>query len=276
VDQEYLGRITVRSAAMATRTLHVDSGGSTIWQTASAVRRKFVAEEGCSGEGNEREIERRTGQQNLKSRCRFLSRVALMVSCPLLLPPCCGLPAVPSLSSRNLNPTMLTLTRMRGGMDDAEAPPAVVSTMAIPGMNAQPAFAPLKEAASTKSKSKKVARTSSVPDLTRHSSVLSGSSVQPPREGMDGGREGAEVSPALRRSSTSNELLSSDVQYAWFYPDPPWGRKDVFRAGSKFLQIWDCVLWLAMLYVGFQVPFRAAGFVPEIEDAKCEVLGVGV
>lgn len=37
-------------------------------------------------------------------------------------------------------------------------------------------------------------------------------------------------------------------KYAWFYPDPPWGRKDIHRAGSAFLQVtpapvfsWSCV-----------------------------------
>jgi hypothetical protein len=77
----------------------------------------------------------------------------------------------------------------------------------------------------------------------------------------------------LRHTNSSSEALYEDKQYAWFYPDPPWGRKDVFRPGSKFLQMWDCVLWLAMLYVGFHVPFHAAGFVANnyVEEERCDL-----
>ena len=78
---------------------------------------------------------------------------------------------------------------------------------------------------------------------------------------------------SLTHTNSSSEALYEDKQYAWFYPDPPWGRKDAFRAGSKFLQVWDCVLWVAMMYVGFHVPFHAAGFVADdyIQEERCDL-----
>ena len=46
------------------------------------------------------------------------------------------------------------------------------------------------------------------------------------------------------------------------------------QQGSRFLQKWDCVVWLAMLHVAFTVPIRAAGFldahVPN-DDLSCQV-----
>ncbi|KAJ1495127.1 hypothetical protein T484DRAFT_1763534, partial [Baffinella frigidus] len=57
---------------------------------------------------------------------------------------------------------------------------------------------------------------------------------------------------------------------AWFYPDPPWGRKNVFHAGSAFIMRWMLAVSAAMLYVAFIVPFRAAGFVTAERDT-CSV-----
>jgi hypothetical protein len=61
----------------------------------------------------------------------------------------------------------------------------------------------------------------------------------------------------LLRDVTHFDLMG---QYAWFYPDPPWGRKDVFRRGSKFLQVWHVIVWIAMVHVALVVPYRVAGF----------------
>ena len=49
-------------------------------------------------------------------------------------------------------------------------------------------------------------------------------------------------------------------QYAWFYPDPPCGRRDVWGAASKFLNIWNIAVWAANVYVAIAEPFLAAGF----------------
>jgi hypothetical protein len=62
--------------------------------------------------------------------------------------------------------------------------------------------------------------------------------------------------------------LTLDGKHAWFYPDPPWGRKDCIRPGSKFLQTWDMVVWVAMVYVAIAVPFRAAGFTRHETDFR--------
>ena len=124
--------------------------------------------------------------------------------------------------------------QLRGGNEE-EATTVAVSTMAVPGLNAQHAFAPLKEAASTRSKSRKdkkpVLRAQSMP------SISPGISVLEQQGGAVGHGDMTEASVlvagapggVLRHDNTSQELLTGDDKYAWFYPDPPWGRKDVLR-----------------------------------------------
>uniref|UniRef100_A0A7S4U666 Cyclic nucleotide-binding domain-containing protein n=1 Tax=Guillardia theta TaxID=55529 RepID=A0A7S4U666_GUITH len=79
-----------------------------------------------------------------------------------------------------------------------------------------------------------------------------------PKEAPHRGTVGRKNSTDLHVSK-SQEIVDLG-KYAWFYPDPPWGRKNVFRPGSMFLQVWDGTVWLAMMYIAFNVPFRAAGF----------------
>ena len=55
---------------------------------------------------------------------------------------------------------------------------------------------------------------------------------------------------------------------AWFYPDPPWGRKDVCCPGSRALTYWNMVVWAAMTYVAAAVPFLAAGFTSAYTDVR--------
>lgn len=137
------------------------------------------------------------------------------------------------------------LERVRGGMEDVEASGAV-STMAIPGMGVSHAFAPL---AARKDKPghhpEAPVRDFSVPNIWAG-------------DAQDAAR-------ALASDDLDDAQWSQPCQIggdnAWFYPDAPWGRKDVLRPGSRFLTFWDFVLWISMLYVGFHVPFHAAGFV---------------
>lgn len=74
------------------------------------------------------------------------------------------------------------------------------------------------------------------------------------------GEEGKSV--AQRAGAILRDVTQIDLRghYAWFYPDPPWGRKDVFRRGSRVLQIWHVVVWIAMAHVALVVPYRLAGF----------------
>ena len=55
---------------------------------------------------------------------------------------------------------------------------------------------------------------------------------------------------------------------AWFYPEPPWGRKEVCRPGSRVLVYWNMVVWAAMTYVAAAVPFLAAGFTSAYTDVR--------
>ncbi len=59
---------------------------------------------------------------------------------------------------------------------------------------------------------------------------------------------------------TNRTIVPAGPKYAWFYPDPPWGRKDKCMPGSKFLQLWHAVVWCAMMYIAVIIPFQAAGF----------------
>jgi hypothetical protein len=58
------------------------------------------------------------------------------------------------------------------------------------------------------------------------------------------------------------------TKYAWFYPDPPWGRKDVCCPGSPVLTYWNMAVWAAMTYVAVAVPFLAAGFTSAYTDVR--------
>jgi hypothetical protein len=168
---------------------------------------------------------------------------------------------------------------LRGGMDDAEASP-VVSTMAIPGMGESHAFAPLEEHATKMRKPRKfvLERVLSMPSLDMWkvaANIFDRRSPSPsPLEASnaDSKMKQGDMSAQANMSSSAQGLdAQDDSKYAWFYPDPPWGRKQVFRPGSKFLQVWDCILWVAMVYMAWHVPFHAAGFVAydSIEDLSC-------
>jgi len=87
--------------------------------------------------------------------------------------------------------------------------------------------------------------------------------------------------PKELRSETRTALSEGDGSFlnlerlkvlfmskCWFYPLPPWGRKDVFRGESSFLQIWHVVMCLAVFYVGAVEPFRAAGFAVDLKREK--------
>ena len=217
----------------------------------------------------------------------------LLVAFPLLLVPrCVGLPAVPSEHSvrphRALRcaarscrgPTAqavgveqtgsLALGILRGGMDgglddpEGQAPGVLstISTMALPGLGASHAFAPLEYVERSKRSWKR--RLQALWKAWHASQLVE----------ADAGAGLGRVAEAtvLRHSNTSTEIVDDRANYAWFYPDPPWGRKDVFRPGSSFLRLWDCVLGMAMLYVAFEVPFAAAGFVPSKDDELHEHL----
>lgn len=71
-----------------------------------------------------------------------------------------------------------------------------------------------------------------------------------------------------RKSLLGFTMVEMGGMHAWFYPDPPWGRKDFIRPGSRFLQVWDMVVWVAMVYVAIAVPFRAAGFTRQETDIR--------
>jgi hypothetical protein len=62
----------------------------------------------------------------------------------------------------------------------------------------------------------------------------------------------------LRRKFTFDAVFLTSK--CWFYPLPPWGRKDVYQAESRCLQIWHFVMCLAVFFVAAVEPFRAAGF----------------
>ena len=66
----------------------------------------------------------------------------------------------------------------------------------------------------------------------------------------------------LRRKFTFDAVFLTSK--CWLYPLPPWGRKDVYQAESRCLQIWNFVMCLAVFYVAAVEPFRAAGFVPAV------------
>lgn len=230
--------------------------------------------------------------QAMVSDCRRRNNMyhyirVLLFAGSLLLPHCGGLPAVPSAMPNPGRPPapetgncvrkaksawgisllrrgeqlhragLAGLVRVRGGMEDVEASGAV-STMAIPGMGVSHAFAPL---AARKDQSGHKPE-----ELVRDPSV---SNI------WAGARDAQDVARALASDDLDDESWSQPRRrgrdYAWFYPDAPWGRKDVLRPGSRFLMFWDFVLWIAMLYVGFHVPFHAAGFVSEdwVDDEHC-------
>ena len=54
----------------------------------------------------------------------------------------------------------------------------------------------------------------------------------------------------------------------WFYPLPPWGRKDVYKGESGFLRFWHCVMGLSVFYVAAVEPFRCAGFAMDLKREK--------
>ena len=67
---------------------------------------------------------------------------------------------------------------------------------------------------------------------------------------------------------SSFSLKSLLFARCWFYPLPPWGRKDVFHSESNFLQFWHVVMSIAICYVCAVEPFRAAGFAVDFECEK--------
>jgi hypothetical protein len=79
-------------------------------------------------------------------------------------------------------------------------------------------------------------------------------------------------SQELKQEKSSDWLgltrINLGSNYAWFYPDPPWGRKDVLCPGSRILNYWNMVVWMAMAYVAIAVPFLAAGFTSAYTDVQ--------
>jgi len=169
----------------------------------------------------------------------------LLVAFPLLLVPrCVGLPAVPSEHSarphralrgaarscrgptaqagavQQTGPLALGVLRggMDGGLDDPEgqAPGVLstISTMALPGLGASHAFAPLEYVQSK-------------PSWKRRLQALWKAWHTIQLVVTDAGAGLGRVSEAtvLRHSNTSTEIVDDRANYAWFYPDPPWGRK---------------------------------------------------
>ena len=56
-------------------------------------------------------------------------------------------------------------------------------------------------------------------------------------DNVEGSESGNSKSRVKRSKMLGLTRVHLGSKYAWFYPDPPWGRKDIHRSGSKFLRV---------------------------------------
>jgi hypothetical protein len=56
-------------------------------------------------------------------------------------------------------------------------------------------------------------------------------------DNVEGSKSGNSKSRVKKSTMLGLTRVHLGSKYAWFYPDPPWGRKDIHRSGSKFLRV---------------------------------------